>query len=223
MKKNIIKLEQSLGFKINKFDLYQKAITHKSSDNINNYEKLEFLGDRVLGLCISKKLLEIFPNEKEGILDKKLASLVNKNMCFKIGQELKLDKIVKIGNLRLKKQTIEKKIVSDSCEALIGAIYLDKGIDFVEKFILKIWEKYINDKNIIIVDAKTKLQEYSLKKYKLLPVYKFISDTGPKHKPHFKIAVKLKETSFIEAEGSSKKEAQQNAAMKLLSLLENKK
>ena len=223
MKKNIIKLEQSLGFKINKFELYQKAITHKSSDNINNYEKLEFLGDRVLGLCISKKLLEIFPNEKEGILDKKLASLVNKNMCFKIGQELKLDKIVKIGNLRLKKQTIEKKIVSDSCEALIGAIYLDKGIDFVEKFILKIWEKYINDKNIIIVDAKTKLQEYSLKKYKLLPVYKFISDTGPKHKPHFKIAVKLKETSFIEAEGSSKKEAQQNAAMKLLSLLENKK
>tara|TARA_B100001939_G_scaffold211045_1_gene181577 strand:+ start:274 stop:945 length:672 start_codon:yes stop_codon:yes gene_type:complete len=223
MKKNIIKLEQSLGFKINKFDLYQKAITHKSSDNVNNYEKLEFLGDRVLGLCISKKLLEIFPNEKEGILDKKLASLVNKNMCFKIGQELKLDKIVKIGNLRLKKQTIEKKIVSDSCEALIGAIYLDKGIDFVEKFILKIWEKYINDKNIIIVDAKTKLQEYSLKKYKLLPVYKFISDTGPKHKPHFKIAVKLKETSFIEAEGSSKKEAQQNAAMKLLSLLENKK
>jgi len=223
MKKNIIKLEQSLGFKINKFDLYQKAITHKSSDNINNYEKLEFLGDRVLGLCISKKLLEIFPNEKEGILDKKLASLVNKNMCYKIGQELKLDKIVKIGNLRLKKQTIEKKIVSDSCEALIGAIYLDKGIDFVEKFILKIWEKYINDKNIIIVDAKTKLQEYSLKKYKLLPVYKFISDTGPKHKPHFKIAVKLKETSFIEAEGSSKKEAQQNAAMKLLSLLENKK
>ena len=125
--------------------------------------------------------------------------------------------------MRLKKQTIEKKIVSDSCEALIGAIYLDKGIDFVEKFILKIWEKYINDKNIIIVDAKTKLQEYSLKKYKLLPVYKFISDTGPKHKPHFKIAVKLKETSFIEAEGSSKKEAQQNAAMKLLSLLENKK
>tara|TARA_B100000131_G_C17976869_1_gene556881 strand:- start:239 stop:910 length:672 start_codon:yes stop_codon:yes gene_type:complete len=223
MKKNIIKLEQSLGFKIIKFDLYQKAITHKSSDNINNYEKLEFLGDRVLGLCISKKLLEIFPNEKEGILDKKLASLVNKNMCYKIGQELKLDKIVKIGNLRLKKQTIEKKIVSDSCEALIGAIYLDKGIDFVEKFILKIWEKYINDKNIIIVDAKTKLQEYSLKKYKLLPVYKFISDTGPKHKPHFKIAVKLKETSFIEAEGSSKKEAQQNAAMKLLSLLENKK
>ena len=167
-------------------------LTHKSADKINNYEKLEFLGDRVLGLCISKKLLEIFPNEKEGILDKKLASLVNKNKCYEIGKQLKLDKIVKIGNLRLKKQIIEKKIISDSCEALIGLIYLDKGFDFADKFILKNWDKHIYDKNIIIIDAKTKLQEYSLKKFKLLPVYKFISDTGPKHKPNFKVAVKLK-------------------------------
>jgi len=220
MKKNINSLEQNLGFKISNLELYTKAITHKSADKNNNYEKLEFLGDRVLGLCISKKLLEIFPNEKEGILDKKLASLVNKNKCYEIGQQLKLDKIVKIGNLRLKKQVVEKKIISDSCEALIGAIYLDKGFDFVEKFILKNWDKHINDKNIIIVDAKTKLQEYSLKKFKLLPIYKFISDSGPKHKPNFKVAVKLKDTSFIEAEGSSKKMAQQAAASKLLNIID---
>ena len=222
MKKNLNKLEQNLGFKINNLDLYINAITHKSADKINNYEKLEFLGDRVLDLCISKKLLEIFPNEKEGILDKKLASLVNKNKCFEIGNFLELDKIIKIGNLRLKKQIIEKKIISDSCEALIGAIYLDKGFDFVEKFILKIWNKHINDKNITIIDAKTKLQEHSLKKFKILPIYKFISDTGPKHKPNFKVAVKLKDTSFIEAEGSSKKIAQQAAAAKLLKLLDSK-
>ncbi len=222
MKKNLNKLEQNLGFKINNLDLYINAITHKSAYKINNYEKLEFLGDRVLGLCISKKLLEIFPNEKEGILDKKLASLVNKNKCFEIGNFLELDKIIKIGNLRLKKQIIEKKIISDSCEALIGAIYLDKGFDFVEKFILKIWNKHINDKNITIIDAKTKLQEHSLKKFKILPIYKFISDTGPKHKPNFKVAVKLKDTSFIEAEGSSKKIAQQAAAAKLLKLLDSK-
>lgn len=220
MKKNINSLEQNLGFKINNLELYTKAITHKSADKNNNYEKLEFLGDRVLGLCISKKLLEIFPNEKEGILDKKLASLVNKNKCYEIGQQLKLDKIVKIGNLRLKKQVVEKKIISDSCEALIAAIYLDKGFDFVEKFILKNWDKHINDKNIIIVDAKTKLQEYSLKKFKLLPIYKFISDSGPKHKPNFKVAVKLKDTPFIEAEGSSKKMAQQAAASKLLNIID---
>ena len=220
MKKIINKLEQNLGFKINNVELYKKAITHKSADKENNYEKLEFLGDRVLGLCISKKLLEIFPDEKEGILDKKLASLVNKNKCYEIGKQLKLDRVVKIGNIRLKKQIVEKKIISDSCEALIGAIYLDKGIEYVQKFILKNWDKHIYDKNIIIVDAKTKLQEYSLKKFKILPVYKFISDTGPKHKPSFKVAVKIKDTDFVEAEGSSKKLAQQSAATKLLNILE---
>ena len=223
MKKIINKLEQNLGFKVNNINFYIDALTHKSADKINNYEKLEFLGDRVLGLCISKKLLEIFPNEKEGILDKKLASLVNKNKCFEIGQQLKLDKLVKIGNLRTKKQIVEKKIVSDSCEALIGAIYLDKGFDLAEKFILKNWDKHINDKNIIIVDAKTKLQEYSLKRFKILPIYKFISDTGPKHKPNFKVAVKIKNTVFVEAEGASKKLAQQAAATKLLTSLEDKK
>ncbi len=220
MRKIITKLEQNLGFKVNNIKLYNKSLTHKSYDKINNYEKLEFLGDRVLGLCISKKLLEIYPNEKEGILDKKLASLVNKNKCYEVGQHLKLDKLVRIGNLTSKNVIIEKKIVSDSCEALIGAIYLDKGFDFVEKFILKNWDKHINDKNIIIIDAKTKLQEYSLKKYKILPVYKFISDTGPKHKPNFKVAVKLKNTEFIEAEGSSKKLAQQAAATRLLNIIE---
>lgn len=219
MKKNINKLEQNLGFKISNSELYSKALTHKSYDKNNNYEKLEFLGDRVLGLCISKKLLQIYPDEKEGILDKKLASLVNKNKCFEIGQNLNLDKIIKIGNLTSKKYIVEKKIISDSCEALIGAIYLDKGFDFVEKFILKNWDKDINDKNIIIIDAKTKLQEYSLKKFKVLPVYKFISNSGPKHKPNFKIAVKLKDTPFIEAEGSSKKMAQQAAATKLLNMI----
>ena len=220
MKKSINKLETNLGFKISNFDMYIKAITHKSADKENNYEKLEFLGDRVLGLCISKKLLEIFPNEKEGILDKKLASLVNKNKCYEVGKQLKLDKSIKIGNLTLKKQVIEKKIISDSCEALIGAIYLDKGFEFAEKFILKNWNKHINDKNINIVDAKTKLQEYSLKKFKILPIYKFISDSGPKHKPNFKVAVKLKDTSYVEAEGASKKQAQQAAAAKLLNAID---
>ena len=219
MKKSINKLEQKIGYKINNIELYINAITHKIANKKNNYEKLEFLGDRVLGLCISKKLLEIYPNEKEGILDKKLASLVNKNKCYEVGTQLKLDKIIKIGNLRIKKQIIEKKIVSDTCEALIGAIYLDKGFDFVEKFILKNLEKNINDKNIIIIDPKTKLQEYSLK-FKVLPIYKFISDTGPKHKPNFKVAVKLKDTPFVEADGSSKKLAQQAAATKLINLLQ---
>ena len=222
MKINYQTLEKKIKINFKDKDLLVRSLTHKSYNKEINNEKLEFLGDRVLGLVIAKKLLEIYPNEKEGILDKKLASLVNKNKCYEIGKQLKLDKIVKIGNLMLKNQIIEKKIVSDTCEALIGAIYLDKGFDFAEKFILKSWDKHIKDKNIVIIDPKTKLQEYSLKKFKILPTYKFISDTGPKHKPNFKVAVKLKNTSFIEANGSSKKMAQQAAAKKLLNLLNEK-
>ena len=86
--------------------------------------------------------------------------------------------------------------------------------------IIKNWNKHINDNSIIIIDAKTKLQEYSLKKFKILPIYKFISDTGPKHKPKFKVAVKLKDTNFVEADGSTKKLAEQAAATKLLKVLE---
>ena len=217
---NLSDLEKKIKINFKDKDLLLRSLTHKSLNKENNYEKLEFLGDRILGFVISKKLIELYPNEKEGILDKKLASLVNKNKCFEIGKDLKLDQFVKIGNLTLKKQIIEKKIVSDACEALIGAIYLDKGFDFVEKFILKNWSKHINDKNIIIIDAKTKLQEYSLKKFKILPIYKFISDTGPKHKPNFTVAVKIKNSTFVEANGSSKKLAEQAAATKLLNIIE---
>lgn len=219
MKKNLSNLQKSIKVKFKNLNLLQKSLTHKSYDIINNYEKLEFLGDRVLGLVISKKLIDLYPDEKEGILDKKLASLVNKNVCCYIGKKLKLYDFILMGNLTNKNIKIENKIISDCCEALIGAIYLEKDFDFTEKFILKTWEELIKSSKITQVDSKTKLQEYSLKKYKTLPTYKLISSTGPKHKPSFKIAVKLKHSKFIEAIGSSKKNAEQAAAKEFLKLL----
>ena len=220
MKINYSKLQNSIKIKFKNLTLLKKSLTHKSYDSVNNYEKLEFLGDRVLGLVISKKLFDLYPNEKEGILDKKLASLVNKNICGLIGQKLKLQDFILVGNLNNKNQKVENKIISDCCEALIGAIYLEKDFNSTEKFILKIWNDFIKVSNITQIDAKTKLQEYSLKKYKTLPIYKLISNTGPRHKPSFKIAVKLKNSKFIDAEGPSKKVAEQAAANKLLKLLE---
>ena len=104
------------------------------------------------------------------------------------------------------------KIIADCLEALIGAIYLDKGLNSTEKFILNLWSEHIAACVLTQIDAKTKLQEYSLKIFKMLPIYKLISNTGPRHKPLFKIAVKLKNTKFFTAEGSSKKDAEQNAA-----------
>ena len=216
MQENLSKLQKKINVKFKNINILKKAITHKSYDSENNYEKLEFLGDRILGLVISKKLIDLYKDEKEGVLDKKLASLVNKNKCLEVAKELDLDKFILVGNKKNKKNKIENKIISDSVEALIAAIYYEKGIEFTENFILRIWKNYLNLSNITIIDAKTKLQEYSLKKFKSLPVYKFISNTGLKHKPKFKIAVKLKDTKFYEGIGDSKKKAEQNAAQILL-------
>ena len=221
MNKNLSKLQDILKLKFKNTELLLKAITHKSHNSKNNYEKLEFLGDRVLGLTISKKLLDLYPEEKEGNLDKKLASLVNKNKCFEVGKSLKLQNFILIGNSKKKSSLIENKIISDCCEALIGAIYLDKGFDFAEKFILKIWKELIKSSKITIIDSKTRLQEYSLKKFKTLPIYKLVSNTGPSHKPSFKVAVRLKDSKFIEATGTSKKEAEQTAAKAFLISIKN--
>ena len=162
---------------------------------------------------MAKKLLEIYPNEKEGILDKKFATLVNKKTCLQIAKKLNLQKYILTLSRINKKVLIEDKVLSDSCEALIGAIYLDKGFQTVEKVILDLWSSHIKDSVITQIDAKTKLQEYSLKKFKKLPIYKLISNTGPRHKPLFKVSVKLVDTKFYTSEGNSKKEAEQNAAI----------
>ena len=216
MKIDYHSLEKKIKNEFKNKNLLIKSLTHKSFDKENNNEKLEFLGDRVLGLVIAKKLLEIYPDEKEGILDKKFASLVNKKTCLQIAKKINLDKYILTFNKKKKKQVIEDKVVADSCEALIGSIYLDKGFNTVEKIILDLWSKNIRDSVVTQIDAKTKLQELSLKKFKKLPIYKLISNTGPRHKPLFKVAVKLMDTKFYIAEGNSKKDAEQNAAVKCL-------
>ena len=215
-------LEKKLKLKFNDQKILVKSLTHKSYDSNNNNEKIEFLGDRVLGLIIAKKLLEIYPNENEGILDKKFASLVNKKRCLLIAKNIELEKFILVFNPRNKKIVIEDKVVADCLEALIGAIYLDKGINYVEKFVLNLWREYIDASNITEIDGKTKLQEYSLKIYKTLPIYKLISNTGPRHKPSFKVAVKLKDSKFFTAQGNSKKDAEQNAATLCLGSIKKK-
>ena len=213
MKINYHKLEKKIKVFFKDKNLLIKSLTHKSYNKEINYEKLEFLGDRVLGLVIAKKLLEIYPDEKEGVLDKKYASLVNKKTCLQIAKKINLDKYILTLDVKKKNNILENKVLSDCCEALIGSIYLDKGFNSVERFILELWSDNIKDSIITQVDAKTKLQELSLKKFKKLPVYKLISNTGPRHKPLFKVGVKLINTKFFLAEGNSKKDAEQNAAI----------
>ena len=217
----IDKIEKKLKVKFKSKDLLIQSITHKSYDRINNNEKLEFLGDRVLGFVIAKKLLELYPDEKEGILDKKLASLVNKNKCSEVCEFLQLNKIIKTNNFSKKNNIIENKIISDTCEALIGAIYLDQGIKVAEKIVLNLWSDELKNSVVTKIDAKTRLQEYSLKKFKTLPVYKLIDAKGPHHKPTFKIQVKIKKCKPEYGFGSSKKIAEQDAANILIKKIDN--
>ena len=219
MKINYQSLEKKIDVKFKNKDLLIQALTHKSFNPNENNEKIEFLGDRVLGLVIAKKLLEIYPGEKEGILDKKFASLVNKKTCLDIAKKINLASYVKTFNPKNKKIKIEDKIIADSCEALIGAIYLDKGFNIVEKFILKQWEAKISNSVVTEIDAKTKLQEQTLKKFKSLPKYKLISNTGPRHKPVFKVGVKLPNTKYFIGIGNAKKNAEQSAAKECLNSL----
>ena len=216
MKINYQDLQKKINFKFKDLDLLIQSLTHKSFDTKNNNEKVEFLGDRVLGLVIAKKLLEIYPDEKEGILDKKFASLVNKKTCLQIAKKINLEKYILTFNPNNKKIKIEDKIISDSCEALIGAIYLDKNLSVAEKVILDLWKNHIKESVITQIDAKTTLQELTLKNFKKLPIYKLISNTGPRHKPLFKIGVKLPNTKYFFGSGKSKKDAEQNAAIECL-------
>ena len=219
MNKPIKELEEILKYNFKNKDLLNRALTHKSFNSKTNNEKLEFLGDRVLGLVISKELLEKYPNEKEGIIDKKFANLVNKKTCLLIAKKINLKRFILLGSSHKKLERSADKISSDCLEALVGAIYLDGGLKSVEKFILNFWEEFLLKSTFTLIDPKTKLQEFSLKKFKELPKYVFFKKTGPQHRPLFKTEVQIPNSKKITGIGSSKKNAQQNAASKLIKVL----
>ena len=209
-------IEKTINIKFNNKSLLLNSFVHKSFNKEVNNEKLEFLGDRVIGLIISKKLITLYPNENEGLIDKKFASLVNKKTCAKVFRTLNLKKYIKTGKSFKNLRSEDEKILSDTCEALIGAIYLDQGFVSTEKFVLNIRKHFIKDSHIIELDPKTKIQEYSLKKFKKLPIYKTLKKTGPNHNPFFQVSIQIENSKKYLGEGKSKKTAEQNAALKLI-------
>jgi len=205
MTSNIGKFQKDLNIKFKNKSLLIEALTHKSSSQKKNNEKLEFLGDRVIGLVLAKKLFDLYPNITEGVLDKRF-------VAWSIG----IQHHIIIGDSKKKINKKDEKILSDCCEALIGAIYIDQGYHFTKNFILKIWKKNIDRSYITILDPKTKLQEYSLKRYKKLPLYHLISSAGPKHNPIYKISVSISGSKKFIGTGKSKQQAEQNGALNLL-------
>ena len=219
MTNTLKELQKKIKIKFKNVSNLKKAITHKSYDSVNNYEKLEFLGDRVIGLVIAKKLLSLYPDENEGAIDKKFAYLVNKKTCGQIGRQLNLKNFVKMGKSLRNLRENDERILSDCCESVIGALYLDQGYTVVEKFILRNWHNFLKKSVVTRIDPKTKLQEFSLKKFKKLPIYKSFKPTGPNHNPIFKVQVSISNSTKYFGQGKSKKLAEQNAASKLVKSL----
>ena len=143
--KSLLKYKSYLKISFKDKSLIESALTHKSANQKKNNEKLEFLGDRVLGLVLSKKLFDLYPNETEGVLDKRFATLVKKKTCSDVAWDLGLQNLIITGNQKIKITKKDEKILSDCCEAVVGAIFIDRGFDYVKKFILNAWKKNIDN------------------------------------------------------------------------------
>ena len=216
MNPNIKKFEKILKIEMKNKSLLVDALTHKSANQEINNERLEFLGDRVIGLVLSNKLFDIYPKKTEGILDKRFSKLVNKKTCASLAWSIGIKDFIIMGDTKKKISRKDEKILSDACEAIIGAVFLDRGYNYVKELVLRLWKQDINKSHITILDPKTKLQEHSLKMFKKLPIYRLISTKGPKHNPIFKISVIIDESKKFIGYGNSKKEAQQDGANNLL-------
>lgn len=230
LKNKLINFEKKINFKFKNKNNLIHALVHpsylkdKKNKNLNfksNFERLEFLGDRVLGLSISNLLFSKFENFNEGDLTKKLSYLVQKKFLLKIAIQLKIENILKYSFKKNNLRT-NNAILSDSIESLIGGIYLDSGYDAAFKFIKTIWYPYLDSDESNIQDAKTNLQEISQKKYKSLPIYSIVKKEGPPHSPIFTVSLKISNLKILKANGSSKQDAEKNAAKKALELLNEK-
>ena len=191
--------------------------------NFNNeFERLEFLGDRVLGIIIAFLIFDKYKSFNEGSLTQKLSYLVQKDFLYKIAIEIKIDKILQYSH---KKNNVRMNtsILSDSVESLIGSIYIDSGYNAAFKFIKRIWGPYLGLEASNKQDSKTKLQEISQHKYKILPEYKLIKKEGSSHSPVFTVSLKVLKLKLIKAIGQSKKEAEKNAAKIALNIFDEKK
>ena len=196
--------------------------SYYQKNKIFNYERLEFLGDRVLGLIISELLFEKFPLEKEGELSKRFSNLVNKQALIQVSHKLKLSELILTSQNYLKNNKVTDSMLADSLEALIGAIFLDSNYKKVKKVIEFLWKEQINIQIQPPNNPKSFLQEWCLTNKKLLPNYSLVYKKGPDHSPHFKVRVEVKNflTSF--GEGKTKREAELNAAKKIVKKINEK-
>lgn len=221
MKPNIAAfVEHQLGHEPKNIALFELAFTHSSVGN-SNYERLEFLGDRVLGMVIARALYDRYPNEPEGNLSKRYNALVDRETCAENGREIGVPGLIRLGKqAREDGASQSENVVGDVVEALIGALFLDGGIDVAERFILKAWHADLASQRRAPQHPKSALQELAAAKGVKAPVYDVVSRTGAHHAPKFTIRVSVPKLGEATAEGTSKQEAETEAAAALLNQLQ---
>lgn len=206
----------SLGLENIDYDLVKQALTH-SSTGTADYERLEFLGDRVLGLVVAEVLYARFPDEKEGDLAKRHAALVSGKTLSKIAQDLDLGSILLLSeNERQSGGQQNDNILSDAVEAVIGAVFLSSDYTVCHDLIIKLWDKYIDTMVVPPQDPKTQLQEWSQGRALGIPQYELVERSGPDHQPVFKVSVSIDGFKATEAVAGSKRAAEKAAAHEFL-------
>ena len=208
-------LQEHLGHSFADPALLHQALTHKSALEVQqaipqSYERLEFLGDRILGLVIADYLFAAHPAEKEGALARRLNALVSGQTCASVAREISLGQHIHSENGVGREPT--QNLLADACEAVIAALYLDGGLDVARAFILTHWKSRLEGQVAASRDPKTSLQEWTQAKGLPIPDYDIVERTGPDHAPNFTVRVKIKGFPAAEASGSSKRKAQQRAA-----------
>ena len=211
---------QQLGHEPKDHALFASALTHSSSRS-DNYERLEFLGDRVLGLVVARWLYERFPGEAEGKLSRRFNTLVARETCGEVGREIGLPAVIRLGKqAREDGANWSDNVVGDVVEALIGAVYLDAGLDAAEAIVRRLWAPLIEGQRSAPKHPKSALQELAAAKMLPNPAYDVIRRSGAHHTPRFTVRVSIEKLGEAEAEGSSKQEAETAAAEALLSKLQ---
>ncbi len=208
-----------LQFFFKDLSLFEKAITHPSfrRRKINDFERLEFLGDRVLGILVAEMLYKAFPTEREGDLAKRQAALISREVCQEVAKEIGLQEDVKVIGTELDGKSA---VMSDAMEALIGAMYLDQGLEAVRTHILPLWQKRLSQSEAPPKDHKSLLQEWTQSRGLGIPAYEIVGKTGPAHAPRFEVSLVVGDKQ-VSASGQSRKIAEQEVARQMMLILKS--
>ncbi|HWT30988.1 MAG TPA: ribonuclease III [Propylenella sp.] len=215
-------LQEALGYRFANPDLLARALTHASAlmgggqDHLT-YQRLEFLGDRVLGLVVADMLVQAFAKATEGELSRRLARLVSGETCAEIARELEIPKFLRVGDsIKRTRGGASASVLADACESVLGAIYRDGGLEAARRVVERYWRPRLETMTGPLRDAKTELQEWAHRRGFETPTYAEVDRSGPDHAPEFEVEVLLGSVEPGRGRGRSKREAEHDAATNVL-------